>query len=91
MPVNLASQWAEIRKITVQSHPRQIVCKTLSQENPTQNGAGRVAQVVEHLDNKHEDLSSNSSTIRKKKPGTKNMYYLIPFAESFSTEKINLV
>jgi hypothetical protein len=32
MPVILATQEAEIRKITVQSQPRKAVCKTLSQK-----------------------------------------------------------
>jgi hypothetical protein len=45
-PVILATQETEIRKIEVQSQPRQIVCKTLSQKYPVQNRAGRVAQVV---------------------------------------------
>jgi hypothetical protein len=31
----LASQEAEIRRITVQSQPRQIVSETLSQKNPS--------------------------------------------------------
>jgi hypothetical protein len=31
MPVIPATQEAEIRRIAVQSQPRQIVCKTLSQ------------------------------------------------------------
>jgi hypothetical protein len=35
MPVILATQEAEIRRITVQSQPRQIVCETLSQKYPT--------------------------------------------------------
>jgi hypothetical protein len=44
MPVILAIQKAEIRRIVVQSKPRQIVHKTLSQKNPPQKRAGRVAQ-----------------------------------------------
>jgi hypothetical protein len=32
MPVNLAIQEAEIRRITVRSQPRQIVFKTLSRK-----------------------------------------------------------
>jgi hypothetical protein len=38
MPVILATQKAKIRRITVQSHPRQIVHETLSQKNPSQKG-----------------------------------------------------
>jgi hypothetical protein len=33
MPVILATQEAEIRRIAVRSQPRQMVCKTLSQKN----------------------------------------------------------
>jgi hypothetical protein len=47
MPVILATQEAEIRRIMVQSQPRQIVCKTLSQKNPIQKRAGGVAQGVD--------------------------------------------
>jgi hypothetical protein len=54
----LATQEAEIRKITVQGQARQIVCKTLSQKYSTQNRAGGVAQEVEQLPSKCEALSS---------------------------------
>jgi hypothetical protein len=37
-PVILATQEAEIRRITVQSHPGQIVRETLSQKHLTQKG-----------------------------------------------------
>jgi hypothetical protein len=46
MPVILTTQVAEIRRITVQSQPGQIVQETLSQKNPTQKRAGGVAQGV---------------------------------------------
>jgi hypothetical protein len=36
MPVIVATQEAEIRRITVQSQPGQIVHETLSQKNPSQ-------------------------------------------------------
>jgi hypothetical protein len=36
MPLILATQKAEIRRITVQSQPRQIVHETLSQKYPSQ-------------------------------------------------------
>jgi hypothetical protein len=45
MPVILATQEAEIRKI-VGSQPEQIVGKTLSQKNPSQKRAGEVTQGV---------------------------------------------
>jgi hypothetical protein len=43
MPVILATQEAEIRRIVFQSQPRQIVCKTLSRKIH-KNRAGRAAQ-----------------------------------------------
>jgi hypothetical protein len=36
MPIIPATQEAEIRRITVQNQPRQIVRETLSQKNPSQ-------------------------------------------------------
>jgi hypothetical protein len=42
MSVLLLTQEAEIRRITVQSQPGQIVCKTLSWKNPSQKRTGRV-------------------------------------------------
>jgi hypothetical protein len=45
MPVILATQEAKIRRITVQSQPRQIVHETLSRKNHHKTGAGGVAQV----------------------------------------------
>jgi hypothetical protein len=44
MPVILATQEAEIRRIMVRSHHGQIVHKTLSQKNIHKNRAGGVAQ-----------------------------------------------
>jgi hypothetical protein len=46
MPVILDTKEAEVRRITVQSQPRQIVQKTLSRKNPSQRRAGGVAQDV---------------------------------------------
>jgi hypothetical protein len=43
-PIILATQEAEIRRITVQNHPGQIVQETLSQKKPSQKRAGGVAQ-----------------------------------------------
>jgi hypothetical protein len=47
MPLILANKEAEIKRLVVQSQPRQIVHKTPSQKYPTQNRVNRVAQVVE--------------------------------------------
>jgi plasmid maintenance system antidote protein VapI len=38
MPVILATQEAEIRRIVVPSQPGEIVHETLSQKNPSQKG-----------------------------------------------------
>jgi hypothetical protein len=46
VPVILATQEADIRRITIQSQPRQIVRETLSQKNLSQKRAGGVAQGV---------------------------------------------
>jgi hypothetical protein len=46
MAVILATQEAEIRRITVRSQPRQIVRETLSQKKPLQKKAGGEAQGV---------------------------------------------
>jgi hypothetical protein len=43
----LATQEAEIRRITDQSYPRQIVHETLSPKNPIKKRAGGVAQGVD--------------------------------------------
>jgi hypothetical protein len=46
MPVILPTQEAEIRKITVRSQPRQIVCETLSRKTLHKERAGRVVQGI---------------------------------------------
>jgi hypothetical protein len=46
MPVILATQEAEIRRIVVQSQPGQIVLEILSQKNPSENRVGKVVQGV---------------------------------------------
>jgi hypothetical protein len=51
----------EIKRISAQRQPRQIIHKTLSQKNPPQKRAGGVAHGVEHLSSKHEALNSNPS------------------------------
>jgi hypothetical protein len=44
MPVILATQEAEIRRIEIQSQPQQMVCETLSRKNPPQKSASGVTQ-----------------------------------------------
>jgi hypothetical protein len=46
-PVTLTNQEAANRRITVQSQPRQMVYKILSQKNLSQKRAGEVAQGVD--------------------------------------------
>jgi hypothetical protein len=46
MPIIIATQETEIRRIKIQASPRQIVHKTLSQKNRTQKRTGGVAQTV---------------------------------------------
>jgi hypothetical protein len=46
----------EVRRITVQGQPGQIVLKTLSQKYATQKSTSRMIQVVEHLSSKHRAL-----------------------------------
>jgi hypothetical protein len=65
--VSLTTQEAEIWRIKTQNQPRQIALETLSQKHSTQNKAGRVTKVVQHLLRKHKALSSNSSITKKKK------------------------
>jgi hypothetical protein len=61
-PCNSSYAGAEIRRIAVWSQCWQIVLKTLSQKNPSQQKTGQVAQVVECLSSKHESLGSNLTT-----------------------------
>jgi hypothetical protein len=68
MSVILATQEVEVRRIKVPSQLGQIVHETVSQKYQTQNRAGRMTQVLEHLPSKREALSSNPRTAKKKKP-----------------------
>jgi hypothetical protein len=45
MPIILATQKAEIRKIEVQRQPRQIVCETLSQKKKKNYKKGLVERL----------------------------------------------
>jgi hypothetical protein len=60
MPVIPATQEAEIRRIEVQSQPRQIVCKTLSRKTLSQK-----IGLVEWL--KVNTLNSSPSTTKKRR------------------------
>jgi hypothetical protein len=64
MPVILATQGAEIRRVVVRSQPRQIVPKPLSPKYPTPERTGGAAQEVEYLPGKREAQRSNPSTIK---------------------------
>jgi hypothetical protein len=46
MPIILATQEAEIRRLVARSQHRQIVCETLSRKNPSQKRASGVAQGI---------------------------------------------
>jgi hypothetical protein len=46
MPVILATKEAQIRRVVIQSQPRQTVLETLSQKTLHKNRAGAVAQGV---------------------------------------------
>jgi hypothetical protein len=67
MPVILATQEAEIRRIAVQGQPGQTVYEPLSGKYPTYKRAGGVVHVVQFLPSKCEALISNPSTAKKKK------------------------
>jgi hypothetical protein len=70
MPVILATQEAEIRRIVVRSQPGQIVCETLSRKSLTQKGAGGVAQGVgPEFKSQYHKKKKEISTIKKKSSG----------------------
>jgi hypothetical protein len=60
MPVILATQEAEIRRIAVQSHPRQIVCKALARKTLHKIGLVKWPKV--------KAPSSSPSIAKRKKP-----------------------
>jgi hypothetical protein len=64
-PLIIATLEAEIR-IVVQSELRHKVLETLSWQYPYKKRTGRLAHEIEVLHNKHEALSSNPSTTKKK-------------------------
>jgi hypothetical protein len=51
----------------VRSQPGQIVLQTLSLKTQQKKTAGGMNQVLEHLPSKHEALSLNCSTAKKKR------------------------
>jgi hypothetical protein len=73
IPVILATQEAEIKRITAQGQPRQIVWKTLYQNTQHKKRAGGVAQVVERPPDNREAPSSNSRTVELKKESAKTI------------------
>jgi hypothetical protein len=66
MPVVLATQEAEIRRLAVQSQPRKIVCKT-----PSQKSTGGVAQGASAKKKKKERFLQAS---KKVIPKSEKMY-----------------
>jgi hypothetical protein len=80
MPVILATQEAEIRKIEVQSQPRANSSETLSRKKPSHKRAGGVAPGAECLFGKHEAVISNPNTAKKRKKKKRN------FKAHFSAE-----
>jgi hypothetical protein len=72
IPVILAAQEAEVRRIAVQSQPRQIVHKTLSRKTLYKNWAGRVAQGEgPEYCKKKEVTVRRLTSARQKSPETK--------------------
>jgi hypothetical protein len=74
-PVVLATQEAEIRRITVQNQSIQKFVRPYLEKNHHKSRAGGVTQMVEFLPSKLEALSSNPSTRKKKK----NYLYFFTF------------
>jgi hypothetical protein len=65
VPIILATQEAEIRRIAVQSQPRKTVLKPDLEKTHHKKRAGGDAQVVENLPSKHKALSSSQGTKKK--------------------------
>jgi hypothetical protein len=70
-PVILATQEAEIRRISVQSQLRQIVCKTLSQKTLHKNRVSEVAQGEgpEFKPQYHKNQNQTNKKTKKTKEG----------------------
>jgi hypothetical protein len=67
MPIILATQEAEIRRIMVRNQPGQIVCETLSGKSLSQKRSGGVVQGVEP--------EFKSSTTKKEKKSLLQICY----------------
>jgi hypothetical protein len=71
MPIMLSTQETEIRRLTGQSHPRQIVPKTLSQKTLHKNRAHGVTQgegpefKPQYNNNNKKSISSNDKIMYK--------------------------
>jgi hypothetical protein len=86
MPVILATQEGEIRKIAVQSQPGQIVHETLSQKNLHKNRAGGVAQ-GEGLEFKPQYHKKNKKTTKNQKGNLSHVQLCGPIVSaSWETE-----
>jgi hypothetical protein len=71
MPVILATQEADIRRMVVWSQPGEIVRKTLKKKTPSQTRAGAVAQVI-------SPGSSPSTTKKAKQKNLLSSWFLPP-------------
>jgi hypothetical protein len=68
LPSIITGTWeAEIRRITIQNEPRQIVHETPISKITREKWTGGMVQVVEHLLCKCKALSSNPTPAKNKK------------------------
>jgi hypothetical protein len=65
-PVILATWEADIRRIMVQGHPKQIIHKNPISKITRAKWTGGAAQAIKHLFCKHEALSSNLNPTQEK-------------------------
>jgi hypothetical protein len=63
IPVILAIQEAEIRRIVVRSQPRQVVHKTLSRKNPSQKRAGGGPELKPQYHQNNNNNNNNNNNI----------------------------
>jgi hypothetical protein len=85
-PVILATQEAEIWRITVRSQPGQILCKTPPQKNPSQKRAGGVAYGVSP-----EFKSQYYTHTHTQKENERKKEILTPFSELRNKESFFLI